>query len=180
MKPVPAAVEEIEAPTSTPLGVQLLSFAAGLVIALMGFKSAHQDYRLFAKLTHLDGLEATPGKFLEVKTRRDSTGSEKDWHPDVLYEYFVDGKSVWGWRLSYEEEPKPKAYWEGRLSGYAKGAAVTVYYDPKNPKDSILEKKYEGLFRIVMKMGLGILFLLAGLLLAVLPASSWVKIRFKK
>jgi hypothetical protein len=180
MKPITAPSEETEASASTPPGVHALSFLAGLVVAFMGFKSAYQDFTHVAKVTHLENFTATPGKFLEVKVRRDSTGSEKDWYPDVLYEYFVDGKSIWGWRLSYEEEPGPKAYWEGRLAAYSKGAPVTVYYDAGNPKDSILEKKHESLFRSLMKMGLGLLFLTAGGVLAVLPAAAWIKGYFRK
>jgi hypothetical protein len=179
MKPV-SAREEIEAPAATPPGVQILSFLAGLMVAFMGFKSSHHDYKQLAKLTHLENFAAAPGKFLEVKVRRDSSGSDKDWYPDVLYEYFVDGKSIWGWRLSYEEEPQPKDYWVSRLSSYAKGAPVTVYYDAEHPKDSILEKRHEKLFRIAMRLGLGLLFLAAGAVLAVLPASGWIRGRFRK
>jgi hypothetical protein len=180
MRRAPAAPEEPESNASLPMGVQVLSFLCGLVVAIMGFKSAFQDYHVIHKLDHLEVFRSTPGRLLEVKLRRDSSGSDKDWYPDVLYEYFVDGKSIWGWRLSYEEEPKPRGYWETRLKDYAQGAAVTVYYDADNPKEAIIEKKHESLVRLGMRMGLGVLFLLAGLLLAVLPASAWIKSGFKK
>jgi hypothetical protein len=87
----------------------------------------------------------------------------------------VDGKSVWGWRLSFEEEPGTKAYWEERLKGYAVGNPVAVYYDPAVPKDAILEKRHDNLFRVWMKMGLGAGFLLAGALLAGLSLSGWIR-----
>jgi hypothetical protein len=140
----------------------------------MGAKSAYKDFTHARKLMGLESFQATPGKFLKVGIRHDSLGTERESYPDVLYEYFVDGKSIWGWRLSYEEEPKPAAYWKDRLKGYSQGSAVTVHYNPMEPKDSILEKKRDGLTRILLKTGLGGIFLLAGLLLAYLPASNWL------
>lgn len=172
----PSDGREPEAPASTPFGVQLLSFLCGLLVAYLGAKSALQDGRLIRKLTHLEEFTETPGRFLQVQVRRDSSGSG-EYYPDVLYEYFVDGKSIWGWRLSYEDEPRPEAYWKERLAaaGYAAGVTVPVYYNPAEPKDSIVEKKRDSLYRVVMKMGLGILFLAAGLLLAILPAAAWIR-----
>jgi hypothetical protein len=169
------AKQEQEPASGTPQGVQVLSFLCGLLVAYLGFKSGWQDYSRIHRLRHLDDYVGTPGKFLQVKVRRDTTSAAEDYYPDVLYEYSVDGKSVWGWRLSYEEEPMPKTYWESRLSGYAAGAPVEVYYNPGLPKDSILEKKHDGLYRVWTKLALGIGFLLAGLVLAVLPLAGWLR-----
>lgn len=159
---------------SVPQGVQLLAFLCGLVVAWLGFKSAWQDWTIIDKLNHLERYSETPGRILHVKVRRDTTGSG-EWYPDVMYEYFIEDKSIWGWRLSYEEEPKEKSYWEGRLAAYDSGAAVTVYYDPDLPKDSILEKKRDSLYRIWLKLGLGTAFLAAGLGLASLSISGWLR-----
>jgi Protein of unknown function (DUF3592) len=167
--------EEPEPAGGTPLGVQVLAFLCGLVVAYLGFKSSWADYTQIDKLRHLERFTATAGKFLEVKVRGDTTGSSGDFYPDVLYEYFVDGKSIWGWRLSFEDEPKPKAYWEGRLAGYAKGAPIQVYYNPALSKESIIERTHDGLYRMWLRMALGVGFLGAGLLLCVLPLSGWLK-----
>jgi hypothetical protein len=165
---------EPETPASIPLGVRILSFLCGLVVAYLGFKSARQDWQFIDKLTHLDAFVETPGRFLQVQVRRDSSGTG-EFYPDVLYEYFVDGRSVWGWRLSYEDEPKPETYWKERLGRYSVGDTAPVYYNPAQPKDSIVEKKRDSLYRVFMKMGLGILFCAAGVLLAVLPLLSWLR-----
>ncbi|MDB5103263.1 MAG: hypothetical protein JWP91_952 [Fibrobacteres bacterium] len=175
MKPGAFRQEEPEPPGGTPLGVQILAFLCGIVVAYLGFKSTWSDFSQIRKLDHLERFRETDGRFLKVDVRKDSVGSADDFYPDVLYEYFVDGKSIWGWRLSYEEEPNSKAYWEGRLSAYAKGSPIKVYYDGDKPKDSILEKKHGGLYRIWIKMALGAGFLLTGLTLAVLPVSGWLK-----
>lgn len=166
--------EEPEGPATTPLGVQALSFLCGILVVVLGFKSAWQDYRDIHKLTHLEAFVETPGKILKVGVRRDSSSSG-EYYPDVLFEYFVEGKSIWGWRLSYEDEPRPEAFWKDRLAGYAEGRPTAVFYNPAKPKDSILEKKHDGLYRTAMKMSLGVLFLLAGLLLAYLPISMWIR-----
>ena len=173
-KPSAEPEPEPESASGVPQGVQILAFLCGLMVAFLGFKSAWQDWTLIDKLNHLERYSETQGTFLQVKVRRDTTGSG-EWYPDVLYEYFIEGKSVWGWRLSYEEEPKDKAYWEGRLAPYDSGAAVKVYYDPDLPKDSILEKKRDSLYRIWLKLLLGSCFLAAGLGLAGLSLAGWLR-----
>jgi hypothetical protein len=166
---------ETETSSGTPFGVQFLSFLCGLVVIVLGAKSTLQDYRIARKLTGLDAFVETPGRFLKVEVRNDTLGGPDEFHPDILYEYFVDGRSVWGWRLSYEEEPRSRGYWKERLAGYREGLTVPVYYNPDEPKDSIVEKKTDGLYRTIMKMLLGGLFLLAGVILAVLPAAGWIR-----
>ncbi len=164
-----------EASGGVPQGVQILAFLCGIVVAWLGFKSAYGDWTYIDKLSHLERMATTEGRFLQVKVRKDSVGSKDDWYPDVLYEYFIEGKSVWGWRLSYEEEPGTREFWEKRLSGYSAGATVPVYYDAAFPKDSILQKQHDSLVRIWMKMALGAGFLLAGLGLAGLSLSGWLR-----
>lgn len=166
MKNGTARQPESETTAGVPRGVRILAFLCGLLVCWLGFKSARQDWRRIDTLIHLDRLASAPGKFLHVQVRKDSTGSSEDWYPDVLYEYSVDGKNIWGWRLSFEEEPKPKAYWEKRLQAYAPGAPITVYYDPAHPKESIVEKKHDNLFRVWMKLALGAGFLVVGLILS--------------
>lgn len=171
----PAIADIPEPPSRTPMGVLLLSFFCGILVTVLGGKSALQDWRAVRKLTHLDAFVETPGKLLRVAVRGDSGGSSGDYYPDVLYEYSVEGRGIWGWRLSYEDEPKPEQYWKERLSGYRVGATVPVYFNPEEPKDSIVERRRDSLYRTIMKMGLGLLFLLAGCLLAALPVLSWIR-----
>lgn len=161
--------------SGTPMGVQVLSFICGLVVAYFGFQSIQQDYRLIHKLTHLESLQMAPAKILQVKIRKDSTGSENECYPDVLYEYFMDGKSIWGWRLSFEEEPRSRSYWEARLAHYKVGDSTQAYFDPALPKDAILEKKHGNIFRAWTKMALGGAFILVGITLVLIPMLLWIK-----
>ncbi|MBW8887392.1 MAG: DUF3592 domain-containing protein [Fibrobacteres bacterium] len=175
MKIDPARQPETEHAGGVPQGVRVLAFLCGILVCWLGFKSARQDWRRIDTLVHLDRLSPASGKFLRVNVRKDTLASGEDWYPDVLYDYSVAGQSIWGWRLSFEEEPRPKAYWEERLKGYAPGAPVTVYFDPAAPKESIIEKKHDGLFRVWMKLGLGAGFLLVGLMLSGLSLSGWFR-----
>ena len=129
---IPAAqLPDADPSAGVPQGVRILAFLCGILVCWLGFKSTRQDFRRIYTLVHLDRLPSVPGKFLHVQVRKDTTTSGEDWYPDILYEYSVDGGNIWGWRLSYEEEPNSKAYWEERLRGYSAGAPVTVYYDPE-------------------------------------------------
>ncbi len=156
----------------TPFGVFLLSFIAGIILVVLGGKSLHDDYRVLHKLTHLDEeYRPTTAKMLQVQVRRDSLQSGDKCYPDVLFEYFVEGKSVWGWRFSYEEEPRHRAYWEKRLARYRVGDTVTAYVSPLDPKDSFLEKKSDSLLRPGLKTAMAAVFVLIGILLTLIPVT---------
>lgn len=59
--------------------------------------------------------------------------------PAVEYEFSVAGRKVRGNRISIGED-SGGANTEATLSRYTVGAAVTVYYDPANPKNCVLER----------------------------------------
>jgi hypothetical protein len=164
-----------DAAPGIPFGVQLLAIIAGLVILVMGAKSIGQDYRDIHKMTHLDSeYQALPGKWLQVNVRQDASNSAK-FYPDVLFEYFVQGKSVWGWRLSLEEHPHGREYWAKRLAGYKVGDTVTVHVSPADAKDSFVEMKTDGIFRPLLKSLVGVAFCIFGGLLLFIPLGGWAK-----
>lgn len=158
-----------------PFGVRLLALLAGTVFLLLSVKSVMQDYRLYYKLTHLDELyEAVPAVMLKVDVRRDESGHD-EFYPDILFDARVQGNSVWGWRLSLEENPADSAYWVERLAPYRVGDTVTAYVNPDDPKDSFLEKKSEGLQRVLSKAVLGAAFGLFGGTLVVLSIIGFLR-----
>jgi hypothetical protein len=59
--------------------------------------------------------------------------------PAVEYEFSVGGRKVKGNRISIGED-SGGANTEATLRRYTVGAAVTVYYDPANPKNCVLER----------------------------------------
>lgn len=171
----PSPADEPAGSAGVPFGVRLLALLAGTVFLLLSGKSVVQDYQLYYKLTHLDELYvATPATWLKVEVRRDASGSA-EYYPDILFDANVSGQSVWGWRLSLEETPGDSAYWVARLAGYKVGDTVTAYVNPNDPKDSFIEKKTDGVQRILSKAMLGAAFGLFGGTLVVLSALGFLR-----
>ncbi len=172
--------EDTEDIQSLPAGVRIISLLAGVILMVLGWKSLVPDYQLFHKLTHMDqAYLPTPGKILQVNIRRDTAATGDKCYPDVLFEYFVDGKSIWGWRFSYEDEPRHRAYWEKRLSRYHVGDTATAYVNPKDPKDSFVEKKTDSLLRPLLKILLAAAFMAFGVFLFAIPVIAFFGMLFR-
>lgn len=96
--------------------------------------------------------EQAPGRVLtsqararKVRTVESRTGAEGGADRDVrnfaevTYEYRVAGKTYRGKRISIGEDLGDMAV-EQRLARYPVGASVTVYYDPQQPDQAVLER----------------------------------------
>ncbi len=175
-----AAAEEGNEASRIPGGVLWLSFGAGLLFLVMGARSAQEDFKQVSKLMHLSSYQVMPARWLKVAVRRDTSESLDDHYPDILFEYFPNGQSVWGWRLSYEDLPRPKSYWDMRLKPYKVGDTVTVFWDGEHVQDCIVERKSDGLTRPLLKVAMGIAFALVGAVLTLIPVFSWFGKFFKK
>ncbi len=156
------------------MGVQFLAFAVGIVLIVLGLGSLRQDWKGMRQLTNLEDLLETEGRVLKAEVRSDTSGAEDEFYPDMLFEYFIDGKSVWGWRLSLEEKAQPREYWVKRLEKYRVDDRIPVYFDRENPAYSMLEKRNDGLFRPLLSLTVSGGFTLFGLLLALVPLSAWM------
>lgn len=102
---------------------------------------------------------SVPGRIVsaEVKqgtsreTKRDITGEEREvtsyyYYPAVEYTYEVGGQTYTGKRLAFggivgHSDPAKAA---AALAPYQPGSTVTVYYDPQNPAEAVLERKAGG------------------------------------
>ena len=60
--------------------------------------------------------------------------------PAIAYRFSVDGKTYTGTRISIGDDTAG-ANLEVTLKRYPRDAAVTVFYDPKNPKNCVLERE---------------------------------------
>lgn len=171
----PSPADEPAGNGAVPFGVQLLAFLAGLLFLILATKSVVQDVRLYHKLSNLETVyEAVPATWLKVGIRRDASGSD-EFYPDILFDADVDGRSVWGWRLSLEEGPADSAYWVARLADYRTGDTVTAYVNPRDPEDSFVEPRTEGVQRVLAKVMLGAAFGLFGGTLVVLSVLGWLR-----
>ncbi|MGL6159826.1 DUF3592 domain-containing protein [Microbulbifer sp.] len=81
-----------------------------------------------------DATASTTGKIIQS---RKLSGRRSSFH-DIKYQYVVDGYTYESGKVSYQA---PGSIYSRRmLRKYPEGKDVTVYYDPLNPRYSILEK----------------------------------------
>lgn len=59
--------------------------------------------------------------------------------PEITYRYEVSDKKYKNNQISFEREFKDGAYAKGFVDKYPKGKPVTVFYNPGNPSQSVLE-----------------------------------------
>ena len=79
---------------------------------------------------------------VERQTNPDSGGTDRTYHPDVTYEYTVDGETY----ESSNVMPGPGRSASGKnraqniVDDHPEGETVTAYYDPENPSNAFLVK----------------------------------------
>lgn len=83
----------------------------------------------------------------------------------VEYQYSVNGESYSSKRIFYGDYLRSNMPWRAKkiIKKYAKDEMVTVYYNPQNPKDSVLET---GLNYVVYKtLFVSVLFILLAIVI---------------
>ena len=79
-----------------------------------------------------------------ITPERTDSGYMLEEFPMVVYEYEVDGTKYISNRVRVQDASGPTMggplYANPLLKRYPKGAAVTVYYNPENPRESALER----------------------------------------
>ena len=78
---------------------------------------------------------------------------------DVGDQVFTGEKLSFGFTTRYGNQTKAEA----QLAHYPEGSQVTVYYDPSNPEEAVLERKPTGTSTMLV---LGIIFTIMGVCLA--------------
>lgn len=109
------------------------------------------------------------GKVIESKLKRRKKSREKDtYEAVVIYQYEVDGESFEGdsvWAGQYSSSSRSSM--QKIVSQYRVGADVSVYYSPDDPYEAVLQP---GAFASsYMVFGIGMLFLVFGCILVVVP-----------
>lgn len=85
----------------------------------------------------------TQGKIVSAKMQRaekimdDEEDEKREYYtyPELCYEYTVNGQTHRGTRISFAPVTAMSPEWVDR---FPDGSAVRVYFDPKNPKQSVL------------------------------------------
>lgn len=112
---------------------------------------------------------ATPGRIIEseIETRSNSSHArgrtarrDTDYSVSIRYSYEVAGQKFEGQRLQYGNKSHDKhSMAKQEQSLYPAGKEVQVFYDPRNPKSSVLLK---GIGTTWLAMGLGFMALVLG------------------
>lgn len=86
-------------------------------------------------------------------------GSERTFAPDVRYTYAVGGRNYSAARVHRDKGPNSEAGVRALAAKYPVGAAVSVFYDPGNPADAVLETEIHGnTLQAVLAFGGGLAF----------------------
>jgi len=82
---------------------------------------------------------------------------------EIEYHYIVSGKAYTGHRFRYDDH-NSALEWEVAVEGHPLGSSQTVYYNPKNPADALLQPGVDGC---------DLLLLLFALVIGVLTSVLW-------
>jgi hypothetical protein len=111
----------------------------------------HQHYQAFVKFQHLDRWKTTQAKILISQLKKHSTynpdwrvwRTSYSWHLKYLYwverSRYIGKKLHLAQRASYTDPLTPKAL----IKRYPAGRELTIYYNPNNPSEAIIEKNYD-------------------------------------
>ena len=84
------------------------------------------------------------------------------YYPVLQYEYAVGAATYQGRRWSFAQPAGTQESAQAVVDRYPVGKAVTVYYDPKNPSSSVIERTMQGVWIILLVGGV---FLFVGFLM---------------
>lgn len=139
--------------------MEVVYITGALMIGLIVFATGYKFYQVHKAANWLH----TSGKVLSAKavSRRVRTaetrfGAERGGDEqlrnfaDIRYEYRVNGKRYTGQRVSIGEDLGDGDV-AGTLARYPRGSNVTVYYDPADPAQAVLERDApEGVWRTMI------------------------------
>jgi len=138
-----------------------------LVFAGIGAFLIYQSVRGRQKADASQSWPSTSGQITEAHvshhTSSDTDGEMSDHYtPQVKYTYQAIGQEYQGDKLGFgfQQSFGSQAKAQAALAPFPVGAQVTVYYDPNNPAEAVLERKAGG---ATLSLVLGIIFVVIGL-----------------
>jgi len=147
-------------------------FCAGLfilVFAAAGVFLIYQSVRSRQKADASRSWPATSGQVTDAQvahhTNTDSDGDTSEHYtPKVSYTYQALGQEYQGNKIGFgfQQSFGSSAKAQAALARFPVGGQVTVYYDPNNPSEAVLERKAGG---STLSLVLGIIFIVVSLCL---------------
>lgn len=151
-------------PALTPnIVIPLIFVIIGLVLLFIYFRS-------LLKVRASQTWPTAPGTVLQSWVREsrstDSDGGDSySYHPEVHYQYQVMGTEYQGSKIAFGPKVGGRSRAEKTIEKYPAGANVTVYYQPDNPANAVLERsisKVTLVLGIAMFLGGVFIYLLWG------------------
>ncbi len=141
-----------------------------LVFIAAGAGLSYAGWLGLARARASTGWPTAPGTVVassvERRESRGSNGINVTYHAGIHYEFQVDGATFNGDRVAYGDYGSSSpSHARGIVNRYPKGRAVTVHYKPGSPEECLLEPGVKG--QTLVLPGIGLIFLLAGLFMAV-------------
>lgn len=162
---MPATVKQM------PPGVRFFfSRIFPLIFVIVGAGVGYAGLRSLENARASTRWPGAPGKVLASSVERHvssgSKGTTVTYHAGILYEFKVGGTTYDGTRVAYGDYGSSSVSHARRIvNRYPKGSAVTVHYMPGHPEECLLEPGLKG--QALIMPGVGLIFFLAGLLMAV-------------
>jgi len=147
------------------LFITSLIFLAGGVFCFFMWNSSAKEYKSSKNWSFVNGNIVKSSIIQKREWDSEKKKYEITYYPDVKYTYGVNGVNYVGKRITFSD------YGSGSrkkirkiLRKYSTGMLVKVFYNPKNPAKSVLEKRlgiggYMLLFVSVMFIGGGLLLM---------------------
>ena len=136
--------------------VVLSIFSTGILLIRTTRKSARQA----------DASQSWPATTGRITGSRTSYSRfTEDWSVRVSYEYQVLGRSYTGTKVAFGVAKSYQYPSQARndLACYPLNWQVTVYYDPSNPAEAVLERKVGNASRTIFVTALGVVLISFGL-----------------
>jgi len=138
--------------------MELSPQVAGLISIFIGLCCGVYLAWLLARLQASKNWPTTKAEILQSRVEQDSDG----WIPYVSYRYTVDQQDFEGARIGvYTANTSTESSAKRQLINYPSGKTVRVFYNPRNPKEAVLDIKMS-LWLKVFWLALTAFFLVAG------------------
>jgi hypothetical protein len=132
-----------------PLLPQPQRAPAVVLLAGMSLGTLLVAYAIQRQVQASAGWSAASGRVLSTQSEeyQSSSSSGKLHRPRVVYSFeaggqqYIRDRMAFGWDIGWSS---PR-FFRGSLERYPEDSPVTVYYDPQNPSDCVLERRAAGL-----------------------------------
>ena len=121
---------------STLVLVVVIGFFGWLILRLSA-ATVHQHQA--ESYPHVPGIVQSS----QVTTTHTSKGGTR-YHVHIRYRYSVAGMNYLGYRYRYDGHPTDGGSANAIVNSHSPGSAVEVYYNPQNPRDTVLSTGVDG------------------------------------